>query len=102
MRRGTLHRLRHAIDAIASPDGDYLVRCARTGVRPFPVAGRRFRSRDHAVVAARLTTRFRGRLRRYDPDTAVYDLVVCDAGAREREPTARPREPTTASNRGRG
>ncbi|WP_318567598.1 DUF7552 domain-containing protein [Salinigranum marinum] len=101
MRRGTLRRLRHAIDAIASPNGDYLVRCARTGVRPFPVSGRRFRSRNHAVVAARLATRFRGRLRRYDPDTAVYDLVVCDAGAHERGPTDRQREPTAASNGGR-
>ena len=89
--------LRRGIEVVASPDGDYLVRCSRTGVRPVPVAGRRFRSRSHAVVAAHLASRFRARLRRYDPETAVYDLVVCDVGAGDGERTGRRRTVTTAS-----
>jgi hypothetical protein len=97
MSERDLSRLRRGVEAVASPDGDYLVRCARTGVRPVPVAGRRFRSRSHAVVAARLASRFRARLRQYDPKTVVYDLVVCDVGAGDGKPAGRRRTLTTAS-----
>lgn len=87
----TLARLRRAVEAAASANGDYVVRCARTGVRPVPVSGRRFSSRDRAVVAASLATRYRARLRGYDPATPVYDLVVCDVEGRESDrPLSRP------------
>ncbi|WP_152043329.1 DUF7552 domain-containing protein [Salinigranum salinum] len=78
MTSRTLGQLREGIEAVASMDGDYVVGCARTGARPSPVAGRRFPSRHAAAVAARLAGHYRAWLRRYDPETAVYDLVVCD------------------------
>jgi hypothetical protein len=78
MTSRTLGQLREGIEAVASMDGDYVVRCAPTGARPSPVAGRRFPSRHAAAVAARLAGHYRARLRRYDPETAVYDLVVRD------------------------
>jgi hypothetical protein len=78
MTSRTLARLREGTETVASMDGDYAVRCARTGTRPSPVADRRFPSR-HAAVTARLAGHYRAWLRRY-PETAVYDLVVCDLG----------------------
>jgi hypothetical protein len=80
MTSRTLSGLREGIESIASTDGDYVVRCARTGLRPSPVAGCRFPSRDVARVAARLAGRYRARLRQYDPETVVYDMIVCDLG----------------------
>jgi hypothetical protein len=79
MTRRTLARLREGLEAVASIDGDDVVGCARTGARPSPVAGRGFPSR-HAAVVARLAGHYRARLRRYAPETAVSDLVVCDLG----------------------
>jgi hypothetical protein len=91
MTGGTLARLRRAVEAVASADGDYVVGCARTGFRPVPVSGRRFASRGRAAVAADLAARYRARLRRYDPATPVYDLVVRDVGGRESgQPLSRP------------
>ena len=73
----TLTGIRDRIEALASADGRYYVACARTGDRPVPAAGHRFPDRATARAAARLTGRYRARLRRYDPQVPLYDLIVC-------------------------
>ena len=77
MLNSTLTGIRDRIEALASADGQYYVTCARTGDRPVPAAGHRFPDRATARTAARLTERYRATLRRYDPQTPSYDLIVC-------------------------
>jgi len=77
MPDSTLTSIRERIEALASADGRYYVTCARTGDRPVPAAGHRFSDRATARTAARLTERYRATLRRYDPQTPSYDLIVC-------------------------
>ena len=77
MHDSTLTGIRGRIEALASADGRYYVACARTGDRPVPVAGYQFPDRGTARIAARLTERYRARLRRYDPQVSPYDLIVC-------------------------
>ena len=72
----TLCALRRALAALATPDGDYLVVCAACDERPVPVDRYRFPDRPTATAALELTTRYRGRLRRYDRRTRPHDLVV--------------------------
>ena len=77
MPDSTLTGIRERIEALASADGRYYVTCARTGDRPVTAAGHRFPNRATARTAARLTERYRATLRRYDPQTLSYDLIVC-------------------------
>ena len=77
MPDSTLTDTRDRIEALASADGRYYVTCARTGDRPVPAAGHRFPNRATARTAARLTERYRAVLRRYDPQTPSYNLIVC-------------------------
>jgi hypothetical protein len=73
----TLAEMREYVDDLASDDGSYYVACGRTGHRPIPVAGKRFDERPIARNAARVAERYRAALRRYDPQVAHYDLIVC-------------------------
>jgi len=104
----TLTELRARIDALASDDGSYYVVCGRTGERPIPVAGKRFPDRERARRAAEATEQYRRTLRRYDPRTPHYDLVVCEATGplptRERpaDGTADRREDPVPAGRGTG
>lgn len=82
----TLVEIRDRVEALASDDGTYYVVCGRTGDRPVPAAGKRFDSRSDARAALRATEQYRTTLRRYDPQVPYYDLIVCEAPARE--PTA--------------
>ncbi|WP_254278629.1 DUF7552 domain-containing protein [Haloarcula marina] len=75
----TLVEIRESIEQFASDDGRYYVVCGRTGERPVPVAGRRFESRATARAALEATEQYRCALRRYDPRTPRYDLIVCEA-----------------------
>ncbi|MFC5369167.1 DUF7551 domain-containing protein [Salinirubrum litoreum] len=74
----TLIDIREHIDALATEDGQYYVRCGRTGDRPVPAAGHRFSDRATARAAARATAQYRSALRRYDPQVPYYDLIVCE------------------------
>ena len=71
-----LVELRTRVEALASPTGEYVLRCRRLGDRPVPAAGLRFESRPAARVAARITEQYRAALRRYDPTLPRYDVVV--------------------------
>jgi len=83
----TLVDIRTHIEALASTDGEYVVRCGRTGDRPVPVAGLRFESRTTARSAARAGGQYRTALRRYDPRMPYCDLIVCqDTGPLVPEP----------------
>jgi len=73
----TLGDLRERVDTLASDDGTFYLRCARTGDRPVPAAGRRFAARADARSAAHAVERYRATLRRYDPHVPHYDVIVC-------------------------
>ena len=101
----TLVKIREHLEALASEDGAYIVRCGRTGERPVPVDGLRFDSRTTAHSAARATAQYRTALRRYDPQVPCYDLIVCEdtgalASAAEPEAHSVPtsRDPSTESH----
>jgi hypothetical protein len=74
----TLIDIRERIEALATEDGQYYLRCGRTGDRPVPAAGTRFPDRATARAAARATEQYRSTLRRYDPQVPYYDLIVCE------------------------
>lgn len=74
----TLTDIRARIEGLASESGSYYVVCGRTGDRPVPAAGLRFRTRSEARAAVRATEQYRRALRRYDPRTPQYDLIVCE------------------------
>lgn len=73
----TLVEIRERIEALAAVDGEYLVRCGRTGDQPVPVSGLRFDGRATARNAVRVAEQYRTALRRYDPQVPYYDLIVC-------------------------
>lgn len=73
----TLVEIREHIEALAGTDGEFLVRCGRTGERPVPISGLRFERRAAARNAARAAEQYRTALRRYDPRLPHHDLVVC-------------------------
>jgi hypothetical protein len=72
----TLVAISDHIEALADPDGEYSLVCARYGDRPVPAAGLRFESRGAARAAARATEQYRDALRRYDPRAPYYDVIV--------------------------
>lgn len=76
----TLVEIRAHVETLASEDGEYLVRCGRTGHRPVPVSELRFDDRTTAQDAARAAEQYRATLRRYDPQVPRYDLIVCQNG----------------------
>jgi len=74
----TLIDIREHIEGLATEDGQYYLRCGRTGDQPVPAAGTRFPDRATARAAARATEQYRSALRRYDPQVPYYDLIVCE------------------------
>lgn len=90
----TLIDIREHIDGLGTKDGQYYVRCGRTGDRPVPAAGTRFPDRATARAAARATEQYRSALRRYDPQVAYHDLIVCEETSRDATVT-HPRESET-------
>ncbi|WP_058365030.1 DUF7551 domain-containing protein [Haloparvum sedimenti] len=86
----TLDDVRGHIESLATADGEYVLRCARTGDRPVPTTGLRFPSRPTARAAAKATEQYRAALRRYDPQVPFHDVVACQRrlqGHRGREAT---------------
>ncbi|MFB6235008.1 MAG: hypothetical protein ABEH81_01725 [Halopenitus sp.] len=79
----TLIDIREHIEALATEDGQYYLRCGRTGDRPVPAADNRFPDRATARAAARATEQYRLALRRYDPQVPYYDLIVCELPPRD-------------------
>lgn len=73
----TLTEIRAHIERLASGDGEYYLRCGRTGERPVPVSGLRFERRATARKAVRAAEQYRTALRRYDPQVPYCDLIVC-------------------------
>lgn len=72
----TLQSARTRIDAVSVEDGLYYVACARTGVRPDPVAGTQFETPTDAESAARAARQYREALAKLDPGIETYDLTV--------------------------
>lgn len=79
----TLIDIREHIEALATEDGQYYIRCGRTGDRPVPATRAQFPDRATARAAARATEQYRSALRRYDPQVPYYDLIVCEEAARD-------------------
>jgi len=96
----TLIDIRERIEALATEDGQYYVRCGRTGDRPVPAAGNRFPDRATARAAARVTEQYRSALRRYDPQVPYCGLIVCEETAGDTG-AARPRNAATGTPRRR-
>lgn len=71
-----LRSMRERMNELAVDDGRFYVACARTGERPFPVAGLRLADRETAAAAADLARSYRRTLEQYDPRAPRYDLVV--------------------------
>jgi len=92
----TLIDIREHIEALGTEDGQYYLRCGRTGDRPVPAAGSRFPDRATARAAARATEQYRSALRRYDPQVPYYDLIVCEEPPQDTT-AAHVREPETDS-----
>lgn len=74
-----LAEIRARLEGLATPDGRFVVACARTGERPVPVAGLRFADRATAAHALDLASSYRETLAEYDPRAPRYDLVVHEA-----------------------
>ena len=74
----TLIDIREHIEGLATEDGQYYLRCGRTGDRPVPAAGSRFPDRATARAAAGAIEQYRSALRRYDPQVPYHDLIVCE------------------------
>lgn len=72
----SLCSLRRRLEALADPEGAFVVAAADAGVRPVPVAGLRFDSLGAAREAARLAETYRRALRRYDSRLPRYDVVA--------------------------
>jgi len=90
----TLIDIREHIDDLATEDGQYYIRCGRTGDQPVPAVSTRFPDRATARAAARATEQYRSALRRYDPQVPYYDLIVCEETNRDATVT-QPRESAT-------
>lgn len=94
----TLIDIREHIEALADEEGRYYVVCGRTGEQPIPVVGLRFANRETTQAAARAAEQYRTALRRYDPRTPFYDLIVCEQPATEQQTNAqRVRNSTSAT-----
>jgi hypothetical protein len=74
----TLVEIRERLESLADPSGRYYLVCARTGERPFPATGLRFRDRETAVEAADAASAYRAELRQWDQHLPFRDLVVCE------------------------
>jgi hypothetical protein len=72
---------RSRVQGLASPDGEFVVACRETGVRPAPVTGSRFESYTDAEAARDAAHRYRAAMRSLDPELARYDLAVCERGS---------------------
>ncbi|WP_323676141.1 hypothetical protein [Halorubellus sp. PRR65] len=72
----SLCSLRRRVEALAAPDGAFVVATVDTGIRPVPAAGLRFDSPGAAREAAALTEAYRRALRRYDSRLPRYDVVA--------------------------
>jgi hypothetical protein len=70
----SLRALRRRIEALAVPDGAFVVVATDEAVRPVPACGLRFDSRATAREAARLTAAYRRALRRYDAGLPRYEV----------------------------
>lgn len=73
----TLVEIREHIKTLSVTDGEFLIRCGRTGNQPVPVCGLRFEKRSTAQSAAHAARQYRTALRQYDPQLPYYDLIVC-------------------------
>jgi hypothetical protein len=94
----TVEAARDRVDRLASPDGEFVVACRETGVRPAPVTGSRFDSYENAETARDAARRYRTAMRSLDPDLPCYDLAVCERGSDGLE-FASVREGTEATRR---
>ncbi|MDX1745856.1 MAG: hypothetical protein R3324_07965, partial [Halobacteriales archaeon] len=74
-----LGQLSARIGELTSQSGLFYVVCARTSVRPAPVAAQRFGTRRLAEEAAVCATNYRAVLRELDQSLPVYDLVANEA-----------------------
>jgi hypothetical protein len=76
----TVETARGQVERLASSDGEFVVACRQTGVRPAPVTGTRFDAYEAAERARDAAGRYRGAMRSVDPELARYELAVYERG----------------------
>ena len=72
----TIRAARETVAALRSADGDFVVACRESGIRPEPVTDARFDSHSDAQRACDAARRYRDAMRTLDPSLSRYDLVV--------------------------
>jgi hypothetical protein len=70
--------VREHIKTLSVTDGEFLIRCGRTGDQPVPVCGLRFEKRSTAQSAAHAARQYRTALRQYDPQ--LLTMTDCLSG----------------------
>lgn len=70
-----IRRTRERIEDLQTPDGEFVVACRESGVRPEPVDDARFGSFADAELACGLALRYRAAMRSIDPALTRYRLV---------------------------
>jgi len=71
-----IQMLRDRIECLHAPDGDFVVVCRETGIRPEPATDGRFACYDDAEQACVAATCYRETMRDLDPGLTQHDLVV--------------------------
>ena len=77
----TVEATRERVERLATPDGEFVVACRETEVRPAPITGSRFDSYADAEKAREAAQRYRAAMRLLDPGLVRYDLAVCERGS---------------------
>lgn len=72
----TVQTTREQIEELQAADGEYVVACRRSGIRPEPVMDARFESYADAERACTVAQRYRTAMRTLDPALTQHDLVV--------------------------
>ena len=72
----TIRAARDTVAALQSAEGDFVVSCRESGIRPEPVTDARFDSHSDAQQACDAARRYRDAMRTLDPSLSQYDLVV--------------------------
>ncbi len=72
----TVRTTRNRIEDLRTPDGEFVVACRESGVRPEPVTDARFACYDDAEQACVVARRYRESMRELDPALTRHALVV--------------------------
>lgn len=76
----TVRTTRDRLDTLQTPEGQFIVACRDSGVRPEPVTDARFASYEDAEQACVVARGYRQAMRELDPALNQHELVVSAIG----------------------